>query len=166
MTRAAAGRLRLRAEDLREPVLERVVAALAARVDLPLDRLADAQLVSSALVRGATRHLVDGVLCVDLDIEDGAIGLAVGPLPVGEGRQLVAETLPGVGPVLERLVDEWSVEPMGDGAEVAAPQHRRGRPRHVLTGRWRATRCRRAAAACARRTTSPSPRCGGSSRPT
>ena len=117
MTRAAAGRLRLRAEDLREPVLERVVAALAARVDLPLDRLADAQLVSSALVWGATRHLVDGVLCVDLDIDDGAIGLAVGPLPVGEGRQLVGESLPGVGPVLERLVDDWSVEPLGDGAE-------------------------------------------------
>lgn len=118
MTRAPAGRLRLRAEDLREPVLERVVAALAARVDLPLDRLADAQLASSALVRGASPHAVDGVVCVDLDVEDGALGLTVGPLPRGEGRQLVAESLPGVGPVLERLVDGWSVEPLGDGAEV------------------------------------------------
>jgi len=118
VTRAAAGRLRLRAEDLREPVLERVVAALAARVDLPLDRLADAQLVSSTLVRGAARHAVDGVVCVDLDVDDGALGLTVGPLPVGEGRQIVAESLPGVGPVLARLVDGWSVEPLGDGAEV------------------------------------------------
>ena len=118
MTRAAAGRLRLRAEDLREPVLERVVAALAARVDLPLDRLADAQLVSTALVRGATRHVVDGVLCVDLETHDGSIGLTVGPLPVGEGRQLVGEGLPGIGPVLERLVNAWSVEPLGGGGEV------------------------------------------------
>ena len=118
MTRASAGRLRLRAEELRAPVLERVVAALAARVDLPLDRLADAQLVSSVVVRGATRHLVDGVLCIDLETDGGAVGLAVGPLPEGEGRQMVSESLPGVGPVLERLVDEWSVEPLGEGAEV------------------------------------------------
>jgi len=53
VTRAPAGRLTMRAEDLREPVLERVVAALAARVDLPLDRLSDAQLASSVLIRGA-----------------------------------------------------------------------------------------------------------------
>ncbi|MGE0028575.1 MAG: hypothetical protein AB7O78_13290 [Thermoleophilia bacterium] len=115
MSRAPAGRLTMRAEDLREPVLERVVAALAARVDLPLDRLADAQLASSVLIRGASRHAVDGVVQVELDIEDGAVGLSLGPLPTGGGSRMVEEDVPGVGPVLERLVDTWSVEPI-DGA--------------------------------------------------
>ena len=118
MTRASAGRLTMRAEDLREPVLERVVAALAARVDLPLDRLSDAQLASSVLIRGANRHAVDGVVRVELDVEDGAVGLSVGPLPTGEGSQMVVEDVPGVGPVLERLVDTWSVEPIDDATET------------------------------------------------
>ena len=118
MTRASAGRLTMRAEDLREPVLERVVAALAARVDLPLDRLSDAQLASSVLIRGANRHAVDGVVRVELDVEDGAVGLSVGPLPAGQGSQMVAEDVPGVGPVLERLVDAWSVEPIDEATET------------------------------------------------
>ncbi len=118
MSRAPAGRLTMRAEDLREPVLERVVAALAARVDLPLDRLSDAQLASSVLIRGANRHAVDGVVRVELDVEDGAVGLSVGPLPTGEGSQMVAEDVPGVGPVLERLVDTWSVEPIDEATET------------------------------------------------
>ena len=118
MSRASAGRLTMRAEDLREPVLERVVAALAARVDLPLDRLSDAQLASSVLIRGANRHAVDGVVRVELDVEDGAVGQSVGPLPAGQGSQMVAEDVPGVGPVLERLVDAWSVEPIDDATET------------------------------------------------
>ena len=118
MSRAPAGRLVLRAEDLREPVLERVVAALAARVDLPLDRLSDAQLASSVLIRSANRHAVDGVIRVELDVDDGAVGLSVGPLPAGEGSQMVSEDVPGVGPVLERLVDDWSVEPIDDVTET------------------------------------------------
>jgi hypothetical protein len=108
----------MRAEDLREPVLERVVAALAARVDLPLDRLSDAQLASSVLIRGANRHAVDGVVRVELDIEEGTVGLSVGPLPAGEGNQLVSEDVAGVGPVLERLVDDWSVESIDDRTET------------------------------------------------
>ena len=118
MSRAPAGRLVMRAEDLREPVLERVVAALAARVDLPLDRLSDAQLASSVLIRSANRHAVDGVIRVELDVDDGAVGLSVGPLPAGEGSQMVSEDVPGVGPVLERLEDDWSVEPIDDVTET------------------------------------------------
>jgi hypothetical protein len=108
----------MRAEDLREPVLERVVAALAARVDLPLDRLSDAQLASSVLVRGANRHAVNGEIRIELDVDDGAVGLSVGPLPAGEGSHMVSEDVPGVGPVLERLVDTWSIEPIDADTET------------------------------------------------
>lgn len=118
MSTGAAGRLRVRRHDLREPVLERVVSALAARVDLPIDRVADAQIVAAALV-AATARLGDGLLCVDLDVDGDAVGLAVGPLPAGAGARVVAGSrLPGVGVVLERLVDGWSVEDEGDGSET------------------------------------------------
>ena len=61
-------------------MLERVVAALAARVDLPVDRLADAQIVSGAVAAAATRHLGDGELRLELEGEPGAV------IPCGSAR--------------------------------------------------------------------------------
>jgi serine/threonine-protein kinase RsbW len=111
MSGGRAGRLRVRRPSLGEPVLERVVAALAARADLPIDRLADAQLVASALAVGASLHSPDGDLCVGLDVEGGSLGLTVGPLNRGAGERVIADSrLPGVGVVLDRLVDGWRVE--------------------------------------------------------
>lgn len=115
----AAGRLRVRRAALGEPVLERVVAALAARADLPLDRLADAQLVASALAAGTARQGDGGGLSVALDATGGAVGLAIGPLPAGGGERVIAESrLPGVGGIIERLVDGWAVESDAAGAET------------------------------------------------
>jgi hypothetical protein len=114
-----AGRLRVRSTALTEPVLERVVAALAARADLPLDRLADAQLVASALASGASRQAPDGDLCVGLEASGGIVGLTVGPLVTGGGERVISDSrLPGVGTILERLVDRWAVEQDGEGAEI------------------------------------------------
>jgi hypothetical protein len=111
----SAGTLRVRSERLLAPVLERVVAALGARVDLPIDRLSDAQLVASALAAAARRQAPGGALSVDLTASSGAIGLSVGPLPAGAAARLVADTaVPGLGPVLERLADRWEVV-AGDG---------------------------------------------------
>lgn len=119
MSGRPAGRLRLRRDDLGEPVLERVIGAVAARVDLPVDRLADAQLVSAALVASAFRHSPDGVLCVELEADDGGVELGVGPLAPGAAARVVAESeLPGVGVVLQRLVDRWSIDPLDSGDEM------------------------------------------------
>ena len=105
MTGRPAARLRLRRDDLGEPVLERVVGAMAARIDLPVDRLADAQIVCAALVSSAFRLGPDGVLCVEFGAGPEGLGLGVGPLPAGSASQVISETtLPGVGSVLERLV--------------------------------------------------------------
>ncbi|WP_217913652.1 hypothetical protein [Miltoncostaea marina] len=118
MSRGSAGRLLLRSHDLRESVLERVVAALAARADLPIDRVADAQLVAAAIVAATADSGVEP-LSVGLDARDDAVGLEVGPLAPGEAARVVADSaVPGVGPVLERLVDGWSVDRCGDGNEV------------------------------------------------
>ena len=119
MSDRRAGVLRLRRDDLGEPVLERVVGAMAARIDMPVDRLADAQLVSAALVASAFRHTADGVLSIELGLDGDGLGLGVGPLPAGAAAAIIADsTLPGVGPVLERLVDDWSIDALDSGDEV------------------------------------------------
>jgi hypothetical protein len=116
--RAPAARLVIRRPELSGPVLERVVAALAARVDLPVDRLADAQIVSGAVASAASRHLSDGELRLELEGEPGAVLLRLGPLPAGAAARVVEETaVPGVGVIVERLVDDWRVEPGDDGQE-------------------------------------------------
>jgi hypothetical protein len=127
---APAARIRVRRQDLCEPVLERVVSALGARVDLPLDRLADAQLVAGAVAAAARRHSADGELRVDLDAGQGTISLTVGALPSGgAGRVMSDTTIPGVGGVLERLVDAWRVEPDdADGRERLILAIGSGRP--------------------------------------
>lgn len=119
MSGRPAGLLRLRRGDLGEPVLERVVGAMVARIDLPVDRLADAQLVGAALFAAAFRHSPEGVLCIELGVGDGGLDLGVGPLPAGAAAKVVAESaLPGVGAVLERLVDHWSVDALDSGDEI------------------------------------------------
>jgi hypothetical protein len=114
---APAARLVIRRPELAQPVLERVIAAIAARVDLPLDRLSDAQIASGALVATLTRRLDGAELCVELDGEPGAVRVRLGPLPDGAAAGVVEETaVPGLGAIVERLVDRWSVEP-ADGGE-------------------------------------------------
>ena len=47
----------------------------------------------------------------------GAVIVRLGPLPDGAAARLVEDTaLPGVGPIVDRLVDRWSVAP-ADGGE-------------------------------------------------
>ena len=114
---APAARLVIRRPELAQAVLERLVAALAARVDLSLERLSDAQIASAALVATASRNIPGGELRVELDGEPGAVIVRLGPLPDGAAARVVEDTaLPGVGPIVDRLVDRWSVAP-ADGGE-------------------------------------------------
>jgi hypothetical protein len=90
------------------PVLRRVVGMLAARADLPLDRLDDAVLVADLI---ASRAPVD----VDLETGDRTLFLRVGPLRPGGGDALIVDAaVPGVGNVIEQLADDISVQPDGD----------------------------------------------------
>jgi hypothetical protein len=117
--RAPAARLLVRRAELSEPVLERVVAALAARVDLPLDRLSDAQIASGAVAAATSRHTVDGALCVEFDGEPGEVVLRLGPLPSGAAARVVRDSaVPGLGAIVERLVDRFTVERGADGDET------------------------------------------------
>jgi hypothetical protein len=112
-----AARLVIRTHELAQPVLERVVAALAARVDLPLDRLSDAQIASAALLVTVNRRLDGAELRIELEGGPGGVVVRLGPLPDGAAARVVEESaIPGVGAIVDRLVDSWSVEP-ADGGE-------------------------------------------------
>jgi serine/threonine-protein kinase RsbW len=94
------------------PVLARVVGMLAARADLPVDRLDDAVLVADSIAAGAPAHVVDDRVTVRLTCDRRDLELRVGPLRRGGGDALLADAaVPGVGSVVERLVDEVWTEP-------------------------------------------------------
>ena len=99
------------------PVLRRVVGMLAARADLPLDRLDDAVLVADLIAARAPAHTQDDTVRVTLDPADRSLAIRVGPLRPGGGQALVVDAaVPGVGNVIEQLADELEVSP-GDDAE-------------------------------------------------
>jgi serine/threonine-protein kinase RsbW len=98
------------------PILRRVVGMLAARADLPLDRLDDAVLVADLIAARAPAHVLHGTVDVSFEPGPRTLLLRVGPLRPGGGNALVVDAaVPGVGNVIEQLADELSVA--GEGAE-------------------------------------------------
>ena len=98
------------------PVLRRVVGMLAARADLPLDRLDDAVLVADLIAARAPAHVAEGRVDVALEPGDRSLSLRVGPLRVGGGEALIVDAaVPGVGNVIEQLADELTVKPEDAG---------------------------------------------------
>ena len=92
----------------------RVTAMLAARADFPLDRLADAVLVSDAISAHAEQYVSGGDVGLGIQDGDGSLDFRVGPLREGGARGLLDELeVPGFGGSLERLVDKVSVEEAG-----------------------------------------------------
>ena len=99
------------------PVLRRVVGMLAARADLPLDRLDDAVLVADLIAARAPAHVARGTVDVTLAPGERALALRLGPLRPGGGRALIVDAaVPGVGNVIEQLADDLDVQQDG-GAE-------------------------------------------------
>jgi len=93
------------------PVLRRVVGMLAARADLPLDRLDDAVLVADLVAARAPAHVAQATVDVALRSGDRSIDLRIGPLRRGGGRALVVDAaVPGVGNVIEQLADQLDIE--------------------------------------------------------
>jgi hypothetical protein len=110
-------RISVLAGPLAAPVLSRVVGMLAARADLPVNRLDDAVLVADTLADVAPRHLQGDELGVEVQGTEKALALRVGPLVADGGRGLLeAAAVPGLGNVVERLADEvWTED--ADGAQ-------------------------------------------------
>ena len=67
-------------------VASRVTAILAARADFPLDRLADAVLVSDAISAHASDYISGSDVGLVIEDGDGSLDFRVGPLHEGGGR--------------------------------------------------------------------------------
>jgi anti-sigma regulatory factor (Ser/Thr protein kinase) len=92
-------------------ISSRVTAMLAARADFPLDRLADAVLVSDAVSAHAEDYVTGGEIGLAIQDGEGQLDFRVGPLRQGGAKGLLSELeVPGFGGSLERLVDKVSVE--------------------------------------------------------
>ena len=114
---AAPTRVSIASGPLVGPVLRRVVGMVAARADLPRDRLDDAVLIADLIAARAPAHVAAETVDVELGSTPRTLDLRVGPLREGGGRALVVDAaVPGVGNVVEQLTDELSVETV-DGVE-------------------------------------------------
>jgi serine/threonine-protein kinase RsbW len=115
----AAGML-IQPGPLVAPVTSRVTAILAARADFPLDRLADAVLVSDAIAAHASDYISGTDVGVAIEDGDGTLDFRIGPLDEGGAEGLLQQMeVPGLGQSLQRLVDEVSVARGSDIPAVA-----------------------------------------------
>jgi serine/threonine-protein kinase RsbW len=100
------------------PVLGRVVWMLAARADLPMDRLDDAVLVADTIAMNAPDQLADECLEVTVEAGPEALRMVAGPLKPGGAQSLIESTrLPALGNVLDRLASELRTESGNNGTE-------------------------------------------------
>lgn len=112
---AAPTSVSIAAGPLVGPVLRRVVGMLAARADLPLDRLDDAILVADLIAARAPAHVRHDEIRVEFEPGERSLSLVVGPLRPGGGEALIVDAaVPGVGNVIEQLADELSIRPDGE----------------------------------------------------
>jgi len=102
--------------ELLEPVLARLVGALAARRDLSVDRLSDAVLITDAIADAAPGRFADGCVRLGLGESDAGLELRLGPMEKGAANEIRAElAVPELGGSLEALVDELEVDQSDDG---------------------------------------------------
>jgi anti-sigma regulatory factor (Ser/Thr protein kinase) len=102
--------------DLLGPVLARVVAALAARQDLSVDRVSDAVLVTDAIAVSAPSSFSDGRVRLGLEDSEGGIALRLGPMDPGAAKRIREDlAVPGLGVSLEALADELTLDQSDDG---------------------------------------------------
>jgi serine/threonine-protein kinase RsbW len=98
------------------PVIARVIAMLAARSELSIDRLSDAVLLGDAVSAHPPSDFTGPHVGLQIEDGDGAMELRIGPLDSGAGDRIIEEMeLPGVGASLEKLADEIRVDSQDSG---------------------------------------------------
>jgi serine/threonine-protein kinase RsbW len=102
--------------ELLEPVLARMVGALVARRDLPVDRVSDAVLITDAIAGAAPGRFADGCVRLGLGESSNGLELRLGPMEKGAAGEIRRELdVPEIGGSLEALADEFVVEESEDG---------------------------------------------------
>ncbi len=102
--------------ELLEPVLARLVGALAARRELSVERVSDAVLVTDAIAGAAPGRFADGRVRLGLDESEKGLELRLGPMDKGAAADIRDELeVPELGGSLEALADELAVDESNDG---------------------------------------------------
>jgi anti-sigma regulatory factor (Ser/Thr protein kinase) len=102
--------------ELLEPVLARLVGALAARRDISIERVSDAVLVTDAIADAAPSRFADGCVRIGLGESEEALELRLGPMEEGAADEIRKRLeVPELGGSLEGLVDEVAVEGSDEG---------------------------------------------------
>jgi serine/threonine-protein kinase RsbW len=102
--------------ELLEPVLARLVGALAARRELSVERVSDAVLITDAIAGAAPGRFADGCIRLDLGESDSRLELRLGPMEKGSGAEIRRELeVPELGGSLEALADELAVDEANEG---------------------------------------------------
>jgi anti-sigma regulatory factor (Ser/Thr protein kinase) len=102
--------------ELLEPVLARLVGALAARRELSVERVSDAVLITDAIAGAAPGRFADGRVRLDLDESENGLELRLGPMDKGAAADIRDDLeVPELGGSLEALADELAVDESGDG---------------------------------------------------
>jgi serine/threonine-protein kinase RsbW len=102
--------------ELLEPVLARLVGALAARRELSVERVSDAVLITDAIAGAAPGRFADGYVRLGLGESEHGLELRLGPMEKGAAAEIRHELeLPELGGSLEALADELEIDESGDG---------------------------------------------------
>ncbi len=94
-----------------ERILRRVVAVVAAQVDMSVERVMEALLVVELVARHGLRYLVGEHVKIRVIRGEGSFDLRLGPLEENGALSVVKDTdIPVVGSVVQRLAEEVRVE--------------------------------------------------------
>lgn len=103
------------------PVLARVIGALAARAQLPVDRLSESMLLGDAVAAHEATDFSTGRVTLSIRDDEGSLGVRVGPLVDGGGKRILSEMdLPGGEGSLRELASSVAVsrDQTPDGGEA------------------------------------------------
>jgi serine/threonine-protein kinase RsbW len=116
----AAATIAIAPDRLARTVLPRLVGALAAHASFSTDRLSDAQLVADVIAAQAFQSIIGSYLDVGIAVEPRLLELRVGPLPTGQESETAADAVLGnLGPIVEKLIDDHDLAPLGGAAVLA-----------------------------------------------
>lgn len=102
--------------DPAERVLRRLVAVVAAQLDMSTERVLESLLVAELVARNALRYLTGDHAEIRIGPEGQGFELRVGPLEENGAKAVVADSdVPVVGSVVERLTDDVRVDRGPDG---------------------------------------------------
>lgn len=104
-----------------ENVAGRVIAAVAAMTDLPVDRISDAQILIGAFVEEACAAGDDGLIRLRITAEDAHLGVRVGPIALEAGESLLElERDTDLGALTGALADDAAIESVDEERVLVA----------------------------------------------